>query len=61
VGWKTTLWNKCGTPRRAQKENEFEQSLEGFAGVLQSCAWHMWGEDMKGQSSVRVETGQCCI
>ena len=30
-----------------------------FAGRLQNCGSLMQGEDMKGQSSVRVETGQC--
>jgi len=33
----------------------------GFAGRLQSCGLYTQGEDTKGQSSVRVETGWCCI
>ncbi|KAK4805652.1 hypothetical protein QYF61_022410 [Mycteria americana] len=40
------------------------QSLEaksGFTRRLQSCGSHMQGEDRKGQSRTRVETGQCCV
>jgi len=53
-----------GTTRGAQEEEQIVESLEarsGFAGILQSCGSYMQGEDMKGQSRIRVETGQCCI
>jgi len=52
-----------GVPHGAPEEKEAGQSLvarSGFTGGLKSCCLCMQGEDKKGQSSVRVETGQSC-
>ncbi|KAK4810955.1 hypothetical protein QYF61_013363 [Mycteria americana] len=63
AGQKTSL-AKQGTPCGAQEEKAIVSSLEvrsGFAGRVQSHALHLQGEDVKGQSSTRVESGQCCF
>ena len=62
AGQKTSPAQR-GTPLGTQEEEEIGRSLEarsGFAGRLPSCGSPMQGEDTKGQSSARVETGYCC-
>ncbi|KAK4810495.1 hypothetical protein QYF61_004275 [Mycteria americana] len=56
--------NREGLVGDVMEAKEIVQSLEarsGFSGRLQSCGSYMKGEDTKGQSSTRVETGQCCV
>lgn len=61
---KTSL-SEQGTPCVGQEENENVQPVEarlGFSGTwVQSCGSFTQREDMKGQSFIRAETGQCCF